>query len=447
MAKHALRYLFLGLLLSISLPVMGQGFAFSDKQESSPKIHFELVNNLIIIPLEVNGTTLRFILDSGVKKPILFNLTDRDSVALNNVSKITLQGLGEGEPIEALRSRGNVFDVSGLRNPNQEVYVVLDRSMNFSPALGMNVHGIIGYDLFRDHMVELNYGRKFLRFHNPEDYNRRLPRTAVTLPLKLNGSKAFVEAGVIVEGGEEIPVNLLIDTGSGDAVWLFPDSEDGLKVPEVHYEEFLGRGLSGIIYGKRTKIDQLRLGPHVLSDAKAAFPDMASFNVLQDLKDRNGSLGGAVLKRFNMLINFPAGEITLTKNSRFSDPFHFNLAGLELEHAGMRYIAEQITDSRGVVREDKGNFGNVQILLQNRTRVSLVPEIVVSAIRAGSPADEVGLREGDVILAVNGKPVHRYKLQEVIQMINEKEGKRVKLHIERYDSDLVFSFVLKTLFK
>ena len=75
-----------------------------------------------------------------------------------------------------------------------------------------------------------------------------------------------------------------------------------------------------------------------------------------------------------------------------------------------------------------------------------MPEIVVSAIRAGSPAAEAGLREGDVILAVNGKRVHQYKLQEILKMINDKEGKRIKLLIERYDQDLLFSFVLKKVF-
>ena len=84
--------------------------------------------------------------------------------------------------------------------------------------------------------------------------------------------------------------------------------------------------------------------------------------------------------------------------------------------------------------------------MENRTKISLVPEIVVSAIRAGSPAAEAGLREGDVILAVNGKRVHQYKLQEILKMINDKEGKRIKLLIERYDQDLLFSFVLKKVF-
>jgi C-terminal processing protease CtpA/Prc len=123
------------------------------------------------------------------------------------------------------------------------------------------------------------------------------------------------------------------------------------------------------------------------------------------------------------------------------------MSGIELQHNGMRYIAERINDSRGVVHSDERAFGDVQILMENRTRLSLVPEIVVSGIRAGSPAEEAGLQEGDVILAVNGKRIHRYKLQEVMKMLNEKEGKRVKVLIERYNRDLLFSFVLKSVFK
>ena len=65
----------------------------------------------------------------------------------------------------------------------------------------------------------------------------------------------------------------------------------------------------------------------------------------------------------------------------------------------------------------------------------------------GGPADEVGLREGDVILAVNGKSVHKFKLQEVMGMINDKTGKRVRLLIERFNRDLLFSFVLGEVFE
>jgi C-terminal processing protease CtpA/Prc len=174
---------------------------------------------------------------------------------------------------------------------------------------------------------------------------------------------------------------------------------------------------------------------------------MYSFSSIKDHGDRNGTVGGEILRRFNIVFNYAENEIHLRKNSNFGDPFRFNMSGLELQHNGVRYIAERITDSRGVVKNDERSFGDVQILMENRTRLSLVPEIIVSGIRAGSPAEEAGLREGDIILAVNGKRIHKYKLQEVLNMINEKEGKKVRVLIERFNKDLTFSFTLKDVFK
>jgi membrane-associated protease RseP (regulator of RpoE activity) len=211
--------------------------------------------------------------------------------------------------------------------------------------------------------------------------------------------------------------------------------------------DYLGKGLNGNIFGKRTKVHSVKLGSFMLKDAKAAFPDMFSFSSIKDHGDRNGTVGGEILRRFNIVFNYAGNEIHLRKNGNFKAPFKFNMSGLALQHNGLRYIAERITDSRGVVKNDERSFGDVQILMENRTRLSLVPEIIVSGIRAGSPAEEAGLKEGDIILAVNGKRIHKYKLQEVLNMINEKEGKKVRLLIERYSKDLTFSFTLKDVFK
>lgn len=406
-----------------------------------------MINNLIVIPLEVNGAKLSFILDSGVSKPILFNLSDQDSIALKDVSEISIRGLGEGEPMKALSSRGNSFRLKNISNPNQQLYVVLDRKMNFSPSLGIPIHGIIGYDLFRDFVVEVNYKTQIIKFYDPRYYVREEERRSETLPLTVIENKAYVDGEVMMEGEENVPVRLLVDTGSSDAVWLFHDPESGLEIPLKHYDDYLGKGLSGNIFGKRTMVNMVKIGSFTFKDAKAAFPDMESFSALKAIGNRNGSIGGEILRRFNIVFDYPGNRITLKKNGNFRDPFHYNMSGIELQHNGMRYIAERINDSRGVVHSDERAFGDVQILMENRTRLSLVPEIVVSGIRAGSPAEEAGLQEGDVILAVNGKRIHRYKLQEVMKMLNEKEGKRVKVLIERYNRDLLFSFVLKSVFK
>lgn len=416
--------------------------------EKFQKVKFELVNNLIIIPIEVNGAQLSFILDSGVNKPILFNLSDKDSIQINNVSEIVIKGLGEGEPINALISSSNLFRIGEVVNTDQQLYVVMDKELNLSPRLGIPVHGIIGYDLFRDFIVELNYSSKYLKLHDPDLYRSKKSSKTRTLPLQIIQNKAYVQGDVLMKNKQSIPVKLLIDSGSSDALWLFEDLDRGLGVPRDNYVDFLGQGLSGSIYGKRTKIDGIKLTGFLLKDAKTAFPDLQYFNSMTTFGDRNGSLGGEVLKRFTLVFNYGNSTLSLRKNSLFNKPFDFNLSGIDIQHNGMRYISESIADANGAVLADSGkSFGDVQILFENMTRLSMVPEIIVSGIRAGSPGHEAGLQEGDVILAVNGKKVHHYKLQQILQMLNDKEGKRVKVLIERYQKDMLITYVLKDIFK
>ncbi|PCJ92700.1 MAG: aspartate aminotransferase [Flavobacteriaceae bacterium] len=437
------------ILFLTCLPFFGWAQTFSlPHGEKVQKVRFKLINNLIIMPIDVNGVKLSFILDSGVNKPILFNISDQDSVQINNVSEVTIRGLGDGEPIKALKSKQNFFEIGEIRNKDQALYVVLDKALNLSPSLGVPVHGIIGYDLFRDFVIEINYVKKTIKFHDPELYQHKEHKKSKTLPLVIERNKAYVEGGIMLNDSETVPVRLLVDTGSSDAVWLFEDQEKGLELPIKNYEDFLGRGLSGNIFGKRTKVNSFAIGGFTLNDAKAAFPDIASFGNIKNLGNRNGSIGGEVLKRFNIVFDYSKNRVTFRKNVNFRVPFQYNLAGIELQHAGVRYIAESISDAGGIVLNEgnERSFGNVQILMEHKTRLSLVPEIIVSAIRAGSPAEEAGLKEGDLILAVNGKRIHRYKLQEVMKMLNEKEGKRVKVLIERYNSDILFTFVLKKLF-
>lgn len=446
--KRKATYLLL-LALVFSSFGLAQRFHVSNKKKFE-KVRFELINNLMVVPVELNGSKLKFILDSGVSNPILFNLTMEDSIQINQVSQITLRGLGEGEPIDALRSTENTFKIGNAVSYDQMIYVVLDKDLNFSTSLGIAVHGIIGYDVFKDFVVEANYGKQYLKLYPPKNFNyKESKRKSETLPLTIIGKKAYVNGAVTKEDDTEIPVKLLVDTGSSDALWLFNDVEKGLEVPTQHYEDFLGEGLNGSVFGKRTRLKGMRIGSFYFDDAKAAFPYKESFQAIKDLSNRNGTVGGEVLKRFNIVFDYPGNKISLVKNSNYNEPFQYNLAGIDLQHNGVRYISESIVDSRNVVKpgHSKSTFGNVQILLQDRTRLSLVPEIVVSGIRAGSPAAEAGLKEGDVILAVNGKRIHNYKLQEILQMLNEREGKRVKVLIERYDRDILYSFVLKDVFE
>lgn len=421
-----------------------QNYTLTDGKKAG-KVKFQLINNLIVVPVTVNGAELSFILDSGVGSPILFNLMDQDSISINDVSEVIIKGLGDEGAIKALKSTNNVFKIGTARNWKQTLYVVLDEELNFSPRLGIPIHGIIGYDLYRDFVVSINYSSKVLKLYDPEKYVARKNNRTQVLPIQVINRKAYLQGKVTMEGQQDIPVNLLVDSGSSDALWLFENVTKGLDIPENNYEDFLGQGLSGRIYGKRTKISGLSLGDFHLEGIKTAFPDFRYFSSITNMEDRNGSLGGEVLKRFTAVFNYGKGTLSLRKNAMFNDPFDFNLSGIDLQHNGMRYISEHIVDAGGNDRAD--SYGNVQIVFANRTRLSLVPEIIVSGIRAGSPGQEAGLQEGDIILAVNGKKVHNYELQHILRLLNEKEGKRIKVLVERYNNDVLVSYVLKEIFK
>nr|WP_149304768.1 PDZ domain-containing protein [Pareuzebyella sediminis] len=431
-------------LFLLPIIIFGQTFNLPEGQKYE-KVKFELINNLMIIPITVNGTELSFIFDSGVSNPILFNLSDKDSVQINDVTEIEIRGLGHNAPLKALSSKGNTFRLKKIENSSQSLYIVLDKSMNFSSTFGIPIHGIIGYQLFRDFVVDINYARRTIKFYDPEFYKRRERSTSQRLPLSVIKKKPYVDSNLFLKDAENLSVKLLVDTGSSDAIWLFED--DTIGIPEKSYTDFLGKGLNGDIFGKRTKVEGIKIGRFILEDAKAAFPDIKAMNSITNFGSRNGSIGGEVLKRFNIVFDYGQNSISFRKNRNYDDPFQYNLSGIDLEHNGMRYIAETIAEPKGVVLSDKNGFGNVQLLFDERTRLSLAPEIVVSGIRAGSPAARAGLREGDVILAVNGKDVKRYKLQEIFGILNEKEGKRIRLLIERYNSALTFTFVLKNMLK
>lgn len=421
-----------------------QGYHFK-AGESRETIRFEFINNLIIVPVEVNGVELSFILDTGVSTPIMFNVTGEEGLELRNAETIMVKGLGEGKPIKAIRSTGNTFRLKNLMNSRQELYMLLDSDINFSPQLGIPIHGIIGYDLLKNFIVEVKYNRKILRFYDPEEYRYKNCKSCETYRLDIIGNKPFVKAEVGFGKEGTTPVYLLVDSGSSDALWLFENRDRGIEVPEKHFDDYMGRGLSGEVYGKRSKIDRFQIGNFEFEDAKVAFPDSTSVQHITFSGGRSGSLGSEILKRFNLVIDYPYERITLNKNSNFKDPFHYNMSGIELEHNGMRMVAETTMSNLGTVFKDRSenNDGGVVFSMSKALSLQLKPALQIAALREESPAREVGLREGDVLLSVNGKETHHFNIQEVKEMLNKKPGKTLRLEVDRNGKRLTFAFKLR----
>ena len=136
-----------------------EGFQFLANQ-TQVEIPFQLINNLIFVPITVNGIELNFLLDTGVEETLLFSLDDKKELNLYNVDKIQLRGLGSNESIEGLKSSNNYMFVRGLVSSKQSFYIILDQNFNLSSHIGIPVNGIIGTQFFKNNLVEIDYIRK-----------------------------------------------------------------------------------------------------------------------------------------------------------------------------------------------------------------------------------------------------------------------------------------------
>lgn len=372
--------------------------AFMDPNQSRVSFQFKFINNLIIVPVIINDSdTMHFILDTGLSTSIMTEISMGDSLSLNYTRQVKLNGLGQGDPVDALHSTGNIFYISGIQGSNQDLYILLQNVFNLSAIFGTKVHGLIGYNVFKNFIVEINYDREVITFHNPKKYKpSKYRKRGVTLPLIIHQTKPYVYGVITLEGGTEIPVKLLMDTGASHALWIDVESDENISFPDKSADTFLGKGLNGDIYGKIGRIHQFTIGEYTFDQPVVAFPDSLSAGDAIGKDNRNGSLGSEILRRFHVIIDYPNNQLTLFPNHMYRSEFKLNRSGIDIE-----------------------------------APLPGLPFYIISNIRKGSPADRAGLRRGDEIKYINGKNTIDLNINEIYTLLQKRPGYRIKLSVAR----------------
>ena len=163
-----------------------------------------------------------------------------------------------------------------------------------------------------------------------------------------------------------------------------------------------GEGVGGKIDMHVTVIKEVKLGPYRFRSVPTyVFDDVYNVTSYPHL---GGLVGNDILRRFNTILNYDKKDFYLIPNRHYNDPFDYSYSGIEL------YYVDGY--------------------------------IIVGDVAEGSPAESAGLKENDIVIAVNNnfsQSLNSYKI--ALQVPNEK----IKMIIRRDDQLKEIHFKIRSI--
>jgi len=413
---------------------------FEIKNARKVVIPFKFINNLIFIPMTVNGVELTFLLDTGVAENTIFSLENKE-MTLPSMEKMKFSGLGGNASIEGFKSDRNIAKIGNhIVNNSLMLYIILDEDFNISPHVGIPVNGILGYHFFKDYPIIIDYSSKKITVFKDQQLFLKKVQKFDELPISIEKSKPYIDIEVEMTN-EKKTSKLLIDLGNSDAIWLFPTLIKDFVYNRPNIEDFLGRGFNGDIYGKRSRIHNFYLGGFKFEKPLTAMPDEYSIQHLNLVKDRKGSLGGDIMRRFTVAFDYQNEKLYLRKNRNYDDPFHFNMSGLDFKQDGLQWEKDYLTFR---TLNEKSTAGNGELYNSNlQYKFILKPLFSIAGVRKDSPAYKAGLKKDDKLIVINGRKTADMTLNKIMEMMKSEEGKTISMTIDRKGVELKFSFTLE----
>jgi len=291
---------------------------FEDDGNATPAscVHetiYEPFAGLILVSVTIAGSPpLDFVVDTGATS---CSITDP---LLAGAFSLEIKETGLARGVGAGATRVAIVEDTCIRIDGVEVLraplVIHDIGARLAATAGREIHGFLGADLFERYVVEIDPVGHRLLLHDPETFVYR--GAGYNVPLEVVDRRPVVRGAVVVkEGGKEVPVKLVVDTGSGRFLSLITKSRRHLKPPAEQR-----KGASIGVVGDSTVVvaltQQLQLGSIVARQVETAWMEPFGAAAVRNIEDLNGILGNQMLGSFRAFYDYRGGRLILEPVNR-----------------------------------------------------------------------------------------------------------------------------------
>jgi hypothetical protein len=331
----------------------------------------------IQVPVRLNGSEPLWLeLDSGGGGPLLFiDLAKAAALGIQPTSMGSSASPTEGVPEPDGRARVTA-DLSGLRLENLEL-VIKQR------ALGKD--GILALAVLARYVVEFDYETPAIRLHDAAAFQYRGRGAAMAFTVA--GTNPYLPGTLVLPGGETVAGRFVIDTGAAGSILY-------LSHAFVQRARLLDRGLKWVpdsVGLNAARFQRFSAGPvRVEEPVVRRFPARG----FGGTSEPDGMIGVEFLRRFRIFFDFRRNQAIFEANRHVQDPSLFDASGIRVERTA---------------RPDLHRIFQV------------IP---------GTPAAAAGIRESDLLVAVDGVPVIRLSPVMILEELSHG-GRSCTLLIER----------------
>ncbi len=367
-------------------------------------IPIDVHNNHVFVKVCVGERPLDLILDTGARDTYL-DLRTAERLGIQLGDRFDVGGAGGGT------TPGAQLEGASVRLAGSSLVQPVPSSLDISRMPrreGHRADGILGADFISRFVVAIDYLHQQLRLYDPRTYRYAGP--GASLPITFDQNRfPILDAEVKLADGETLKGRMFVDVGSGAALLLTKSFADEHRLrdrvgPTIRRT---GGGAGGPVSSEAGRVAALKLGavevsrPITLLAGAAGVTGGGGAGWV-------GNIGGEVLRRFTVYLDYSNKRIILERHAKTDEPFEADMSG----------IALIMNDSLTVAWID--------------------------AVAPGSAASDAGLAVGDTLVRVDGRPATAATIRELRKRFR-RDGERIVLVVRRRGNEKTLTLLLRRL--